>query len=198
MPSLMQLCPYWSMSTTSQRKDQNYISFYEYQSQLALTNRYNEQAYEYFVWACFVETPDPHKRINASLRSLAVNREQCSRDRGRSRGCVYGTNNGELLSYPFPSPSLPPPPPTPPPPLPPPPPPPPPPPLPPPTPHPPLSPPPHYPPVLPPPPIPLMREFLFVRFHFRTEISRRKKKKSKKSSPSGSRSQLPGIRPGAL
>src|SRR5208282_1553119 len=52
-----------------------------------------------------------YKRINASLRSLAVNREQCSRNRGKSRGCVYGTNNGELLSYPFPSPSLPPPPP---------------------------------------------------------------------------------------
>src|SRR5208282_185036 len=97
--------------------------------------------------------PHIYKRINASLRSLAVNREQCSRDGQIQRLCLGGANNGELLSYPFPSPSLPPPPPPPPP-------------------HPP---PPTTPPTTPPshhPPIPLLRGFLFVRFHSRTELSR--------------------------
>ena len=51
--------------------------------------------------------PALNKRINASLRSLAVNREQCSRDRADPEVVSRGANNGELLSYPFPSPLLP-------------------------------------------------------------------------------------------
>ena len=58
LPSLIQSGPYWSMSQPDKEKTRNYIISHKYQPQPATTNHYNEQAYEYLVLACFVETPD--------------------------------------------------------------------------------------------------------------------------------------------
>ena len=49
------------VNNQTKKRPENYISSHKHQPKPATTSHYNEQAYEYLVLACFVETPDLQK-----------------------------------------------------------------------------------------------------------------------------------------